>query len=182
MGIYNNITFTCLVYYTSDIVNAQVRLSACIQIDEKLLKNCNARSTRGILKHSNTHTHARGSRKVVGGWGPDPPGICKAFYRRYYWKWKKNVFFHICALPQLYVKQNQSYLRLDPPGNIFWIRAWHIQKDVCILPFTSYTSNDVQYRSIKPLIIGLRMNMHAFVKLMHLIIEHVDLRSIIYIF
>ena len=28
---------------------------------------------------------------------------------------KKLVIFHICALPQLYVKQNQSYLRLDPP-------------------------------------------------------------------
>ena len=28
---------------------------------------------------------------------------------------KKLVIFHICALSQLYVKQNQSYLRLDPP-------------------------------------------------------------------
>ena len=36
---------------------------------------------------------------------------------------EKIVIFHICALPQLYVKQNQSYLRLDPPGKIFWIRA-----------------------------------------------------------
>ena len=28
---------------------------------------------------------------------------------------KKKVIFHICALPQLYVNHNQSYLRLDPP-------------------------------------------------------------------
>ena len=40
---------------------------------------------------------------------------------------KKIVIFHICALPELYVKQNQSYLRLDPPpGKIFWIRACYI--------------------------------------------------------
>ena len=32
---------------------------------------------------------------------------------------KKIVIFHICALPQLYVKQNQSYLRLDPPWKNF---------------------------------------------------------------
>ena len=36
---------------------------------------------------------------------------------------KKLAIFHIYALPQLYVKQNQSYLRLDPPRKIFWIRA-----------------------------------------------------------
>ena len=29
---------------------------------------------------------------------------------------KKLVIFHICALPQLYVK-------VGPPGKIFWIRA-----------------------------------------------------------
>ena len=32
---------------------------------------------------------------------------------------KKLVIFHICALPQLYVKQNQSYIRLDPPWKNF---------------------------------------------------------------
>ena len=28
---------------------------------------------------------------------------------------KTLVIFYICALPQLYIKQNQSNLRLDPP-------------------------------------------------------------------
>ena len=69
-----------------------------------------------------------------GGGGPapppPPPGICKAFYRRYYWKWKKIVIFHICALPQLSVKQNQSYLRLDPPPwKNFLDRAWSLLID-----------------------------------------------------
>ena len=32
---------------------------------------------------------------------------------------KKLVIFHICALLQLYVKQNESYLRLDPPWKNF---------------------------------------------------------------
>ena len=39
-----------------------------------------------------------------GGGVRTPPGICKALYRGYYWKWKNLVIFHICALPQLYVK------------------------------------------------------------------------------
>ena len=47
----------------------------------------------------------RGSR---GGGGPGPPWNLQSLTRRYYWKWKKLVIFHICALPKLYVRQNQS--------------------------------------------------------------------------
>ena len=50
---------------------------------------------------------------------------------------KLDVILHICALPQLYIKQNQSCLRLYPPGQIFWIRScwcrvYCIQWSYCI--------------------------------------------------
>ena len=38
------------------------------------------------------------SADLEGGGGPDPPGICKAFYITGHKK--KIVIFHICALPQ----------------------------------------------------------------------------------
>ena len=44
----------------------------------------------------------------LGGGGPDPPGICKLNIADITRNEKKIVFFHICALLQLYVKQNQS--------------------------------------------------------------------------
>ena len=57
----------------------------------------------------------RGSRGGMGG-GPDPPpGICIGLISPILLEMKKIVIFYMCVLPQLYVKQNQSYLRLDPP-------------------------------------------------------------------
>ena len=43
-----------------------------------------------------------------GGGGPDPPGNLKSLISPFLLEMKKLVIFHICALPQLYVKQNQS--------------------------------------------------------------------------
>ena len=64
----------------------------------------------------------RGSRGGLGG--PDPLWNLQSLISPILLEMKKLVIFHICALLQLYVKQNQSYLRLDPPpGKIFWIRA-----------------------------------------------------------
>ena len=54
----------------------------------------------------------RGSRR---GGGPDPPWNLKSLISPILLGMKKIVIFHICALPQLYVKQIQSYFRLDPP-------------------------------------------------------------------
>ena len=47
--------------------------------------------------------------------GPDPPWNLQSLISRILLEMKKLVIFHIIALPQLYFKQNQSYLRLDPP-------------------------------------------------------------------
>ena len=70
----------------------------------------------------------RGSRGGAGGVRTPPPPIefAKLNIADITGNEKKEVIFHICALPQLYFKQNQSYLRLDPPppGKNFWNRAW----------------------------------------------------------
>ena len=65
----------------------------------------------------------RGSRGGSAGSGPPPPWNLQSLISPILLEMKKIVIFHIFALPQLYVKQNQSYLRLDHPGKIFWIRA-----------------------------------------------------------
>ena len=63
----------------------------------------------------------RGSKGGGGGFRtPPPPEFAKLNIADITGNKKIS---HICALPQLYVKQNQSYLRLDPPGKIFWIRT-----------------------------------------------------------
>ena len=54
-----------------------------------------------------------------GQGGPDPPWNLQSLTLPILLEVKKTVIFHICALPQLYVKQNQSYLRLDPPWKNF---------------------------------------------------------------
>ena len=71
----------------------------------------------------------RGSRGGGGLGGPAPPWNLQSLISPILLEMKKLVIFHICALLQLYVKQNQSYLRLDPPppGKIFWIRAWRFE-------------------------------------------------------
>ena len=54
----------------------------------------------------------RGSR---GGWGGPEFAKLNIADITGNEKNEKIVIFYICALPQLYVNQNQSYLRLDPP-------------------------------------------------------------------
>ena len=56
----------------------------------------------------------RGSRGGGRG-GPDPPLEFAKLNIAAITGNEKISYFHICALPQLYVKHNQSYLRLDPP-------------------------------------------------------------------
>ena len=68
-------------------------------------------------------------------------------------KMKKIVIFHICALPQLYVKQNQSYLRLDPPP---WKNFLVSAPDIVAITQNSITSDRsigiLRYFSIRQLI------------------------------
>ena len=56
-----------------------------------------------------------------GQGGPDSPWNLQSLISPIYDGNIKISNFHICSLPQLYVKQNQSYLRLDlpPPLEIF---------------------------------------------------------------
>ena len=54
-----------------------------------------------------------------GGMGSGPPWNLQSLISPILLEMKKLYIFHICALPQLYDKQNQSYLRLDPPGKKF---------------------------------------------------------------
>ena len=60
----------------------------------------------------------RGSRGVGGGGGVRTP-LEFAKLNIADITGNEKIIFHICALPQLYVKQNQSYLRLDPPWKNF---------------------------------------------------------------
>ena len=55
----------------------------------------------------------------AGSGGPDPPWNLQSLISPILLSMKKLVIFHICELPQLYVKQNQSYLKLDPSRKNF---------------------------------------------------------------
>ena len=92
-------------------VRAQVRFTTCTQ-----------RYIRLAYCHACADLEGRS-----GGGGPDPSWNLQSLISPILLEMKKLVIFHICALPQLYVKQNQSYmyLRLDPPPprKFFWIRA-----------------------------------------------------------
>ena len=57
----------------------------------------------------------RGSRGGGRGEGvPDPLGICKAYYRSYYWKSKYKLFF-------IFVHFHSYTSRLDPPWTNFLV-------------------------------------------------------------
>ena len=68
----------------------------------------------------------RGSRGGVRGVRTPPPWNLQSLISPILLEMKKLVIFHICALPQLYVKQNQSYLRLDPPWKNFLDPRLHV--------------------------------------------------------
>ena len=52
----------------------------------------------------------RGFRGVGGHWGPPPLWNLQSLISPILLEMKKIVIFHICSLPQLYVKQNNNQI------------------------------------------------------------------------
>ena len=104
-----NNRFTTLFFFND------INLITLILLLLKTYIQCNIKKKRvtwhGVEYYKNRHKFMRGSRGGVGG---------SLFTKLYIADITGNEkISHICALPQLYVKQNQSYLRLDPPWKNF---------------------------------------------------------------
>ena len=82
--------------------------------------NMRNRSTQVNLLKALFECLSRACADLEGGsGGPDPPWNLQSLISPILLKMKKIVIFHICALPQLYVKQNRSYFKLDPSWKKF---------------------------------------------------------------
>ena len=75
-----------------------------------------------------------------GGGGPVLPWNLQSLISPILLEMKKSVIFHICALPQLYVK-----VGAPPPGKFFWIRACMVSGYVGYMCLSSSeTINNIQ--------------------------------------